>query len=84
MKKKNPAFKKHILIPLGLCLLIVMVGIYMTISDTVSYGRGKEYRYGQDKRNAVNISLPITGPQAIAVGLIMASVVTYIWWPLKK
>jgi hypothetical protein len=84
MKKERTVFKKHILIPLALCLVVILTGSYMTITESVTYGQTKEYRYGQDKRSAKTINYSVTGPQTIAIGLIMGSIVTFIWAKTKK
>lgn len=84
MKSNKGRFKKHIYIPLALCGGIVLIGLWMTLTNTVTYGRVKEFRIGQDKRNAGTRNVPLTGPQVISIGIIMGSVVTYIWVKSKK
>jgi len=59
-KEDYRVFKKHFMIPLIACIIIIAAGIIMTILEHVAYG------VDDDKTK-----ITITGPQTIGLGCIL-------------
>jgi hypothetical protein len=83
-KKKLPPFKKHILIPLGLSVFIVVAGIVMTLTDQAGIGRERATRIGQEFVHVNSSNYTITGPGVIGLGLVLTILLSWMWIKLKK
>lgn len=81
-KKKLPTIKKHYLIPLFLCGIIIVSGVVMTCFNQSGQRTKSIYKIGQYafSHNSVYI---IKGPQVILLGSAL-SILLLIYWSKTK